>query len=131
MHEVIATDKAPKAIGPYSQATREAATLGRLVFCSGQIPIVPETGELVGPDIRQQTRRVLANLEAVLDAAGCRMRDVVKTTVYLKSLAEFQAMNEEYAKFFAESPPARATVEVSRLPKDVGVEIDCIAIRGA
>jgi 2-iminobutanoate/2-iminopropanoate deaminase len=132
MHEVIATDKAPKAIGPYSQATVvpvpiPAVSKNTLVFCSGQIPLDPATGQLVEGGIREQTRRVLENLGAVLEAAGSSLAEVVKTTVFLKDLGEFAAMNEEYAKFFPEKPPARATVEVARLPRDVRVEIDCIA----
>jgi 2-iminobutanoate/2-iminopropanoate deaminase len=125
MHDLVSTDKAPKAIGPYSQAT----VAGPFTFCSGQIPLVPETGQLVEGGVAEQTRRVLENLDAVLRASGCTLANVVKTTVYLKDLGEFQAMNEEYAKFFAARPPARATVEVARLPRDVRVEIDCVAYR--
>lgn len=120
---IVHTDRAPKAIGPYSQAV----VAGDLVFCSGQIPIDPATGDIVKGGIREQTERVLANLAAVLEAAGARLGDVVKTTVYLSDLADFQEMNAVYARSFAESAPARATVEVARLPKDARVEIDCIA----
>ena len=122
--EIIHTDKAPAAIGPYSQAVKA----GGFVFCSGQIPLDPETGRLVLADIREQTRRVLRNLEQVLLAAGSSLDQVVKTTVYLRDLGEFAAMNEVYAQFFAARPPARATVEVRRLPREVGVEIDAIAV---
>ena len=125
MHDLVSTDKAPKAIGPYSQAT----VAGPFVFCSGQIPLVPETGQLIEGGVTEQTRRVLENLDAVLRASGCTLTSVVKTTVYLKDLGEFAAMNEEYAKFFSARPPARATVEVARLPRDVRVEIDCVAFR--
>jgi 2-iminobutanoate/2-iminopropanoate deaminase len=125
MHDVISTPKAPQAIGPYSQAT----VAGPFVFCSGQIALDPATGKVVEGDIRAQTRRVLENLGAVLSAAGCGHKDVVKTTVFLQDLTEFTAMNEEYATYFGERPPARATVEVARLPRDVRVEIDCIAAR--
>lgn len=122
--KVIATDKAPQAIGPYSQAI----VVNGMVFCSGQIPLDPE-GELVGQrDIFIQTKRVLNNLKGVLEAAGSGLDKVVKTTVYLSDMNNFAEMNEIYARFFGDNKPARATVEVSRLPKDVLVEIDCIAI---
>lgn len=122
--KVIATDKAPRAIGPYSQAI----VVNEMVFCSGQIPLDPE-GELVGQrDIFIQTKRVLNNLKAVLEAAGSGLDKVVKTTVYLSDMNNFAEMNEIYAHFFGDNKPARATVEVSRLPKDVLVEIDCIAV---
>ncbi len=123
MKQIISTDRAPKAIGPYSQAIRS----GDLVFLSGQVPIDPKTGELVGGDIGTQTDRVLDNLEAVLTAAGCGFDDVVKTTIYLVDLGDFQAVNQTYAKRFTTSPPARATVQVSALPKGARVEIDAIA----
>jgi 2-iminobutanoate/2-iminopropanoate deaminase len=122
--DIVATEAAPKAIGPYSQAVALPAV--RLVFCSGQIPIDPETGELAG-DIRQQTHRVLKNLDAVLRAAGASLATVVKTTVYLVNLEDFSAMNEVYASYFATSPPARATIQVSALPRSAQVEIDAIA----
>jgi 2-iminobutanoate/2-iminopropanoate deaminase len=124
MHEVVATAAAPKAIGPYSQAIRA----GGLVFCSGQIPLDPATGELVAGGVAEQTERVLENLRAVLEAAGASLAHVVKTTVYLKDLGDFQAMNAVYARRFGANAPARATVEVARLPRDVKVEIDCIAV---
>jgi len=114
---------APGAIGPYSQAIRA----GELLFLSGQIPLEPVSGEVVDGDIRAQTRRVLDNIAAVLDAAGASMDAVVKTTVYLVDLSEFGAMNEIYATAFDDPAPARSTVQVSRLPRDVRVEIDAIA----
>ncbi|RLB54399.1 MAG: reactive intermediate/imine deaminase [Deltaproteobacteria bacterium] len=122
----IATDAAPAAIGPYSQAVRA----GDLVFCSGQIALDAATGALVGEgDVAAQTRRVMENLRAVLEAAGASFDSVVKTTIFVKDLNDFVAVNEVYASFFGDAPPpARATVEVSRLPKDVLVEIDAIAI---
>lgn len=114
---------APSAIGPYSQAI----DAGDFVFLSGQVPIDPKTGELVTGDIGVQTDRVLDNLGAVLEAAGCSFADVVKTTIYLMDLGDFQAVNATYAKRFGEAPPARATVQVSALPKGARVEIDAIA----
>ncbi len=123
--ELVSTKKAPAAIGPYSQAV----IAGSLVFCSGQIPLNPETGELVGSSISEQTRQVIKNLQAVLEAAGCSLDDVVKTTVFLKDMNHFAAMNEVYAEFFGNNPPARAAVEVARLPKDVLVEIEAVASR--
>ncbi len=124
MSEVISTEKAPGAIGPYSQAIRA----GNMVFCSGQIPIDPETGEFVSVDVSEQTDQVLKNLAAVLSAAGASFSDVVKTTVFLADMGEFAAMNEVYSKYFSENKPARATVEAARLPRDARVEIDCIAV---
>ncbi|MBX3233509.1 MAG: RidA family protein [Labilithrix sp.] len=119
---------APKAIGPYSQAI----DAGDFVFLSGQVPIDPKTGELVEGSIEVQTERVLDNLAAVLEAAGCSFADVVKTTIYLMDLGDFQAVNATYAKRFnAEAPPARATVQVSALPKGARVEIDAIAKKRA
>jgi 2-iminobutanoate/2-iminopropanoate deaminase len=120
---VIATPVAPAAIGPYSQAIKS----GDFIYCSGQIPLDPKSGEIVGADVKAQTERVIRNLEAVLDSVGSGLFHVVKTTVYLKNIDDFAAMNEAYGRFFSFEPPARATVEVSRLPKDVMVEIDCIA----
>jgi 2-iminobutanoate/2-iminopropanoate deaminase len=120
---VISTAVAPAAIGPYSQAIRT----GNLLFVSGQIPLDPATGQLLGGDIRAQTRQVLKNLAAILEAAGSGLARVVKTTVYLRDLAEFAAMNEVYAEFFSEQPPARATVQVARLPRDAAVEIELVA----
>ncbi len=121
--KAISTPQAPAAIGPYSQAIHS----GDLVFLSGQVPIDPATGDLVVGDIAVQTERVLDNLYAVLAAAGCTFADVVKTTIYLVDLADFQAVNQTYAKRFAAAPPARATVQVSALPKGARVEIDAIA----
>jgi 2-iminobutanoate/2-iminopropanoate deaminase len=123
MKSIVKTELAPAAIGPYSQAV----VCQGMVYVSGQIPVDPATGALVEGDIATQTRRVLTSLEAVLQASGASLASVVKTTVYLKDMGDFPAMNAVYAEFFGESLPARATVEVSRLPKDVAVEIDAIA----
>lgn len=124
--EALATDRAPQAIGPYSQAIRA----GDLLFVSGQIPLDPATGTLVGGDISVQTRRVLDNLAAILTAAGASFADVVKTNVYLLDMDDFAAMNAVYATYVTSPPPARATVQVARLPRDVRVEIDVIAYVG-
>jgi 2-iminobutanoate/2-iminopropanoate deaminase len=121
--QVIRTDLAPAAIGPYSQAIR----LGDLIFVSGQIPIDPATGKLVEGDIAVQTAQVLKNVAAILESAGSGLAKVLKTTVYLRDLSDFARMNEVYAGFFSQNPPARATVEVSRLPREVAVEIDAIS----
>jgi len=120
---VVSTRTAPAAIGPYSQAIRA----GNLLFVSGQIPLDPQTGQLVAGDVRAQTRQVLSNLAAIVNAAGSSLDRAVKTTVYLLDLSEFSAMNEVYAEFFGDAPPARATVQVARLPRDAAVEIDLIA----
>jgi 2-iminobutanoate/2-iminopropanoate deaminase len=125
MREIIKTSKAPGAIGPYSQAVKVSA--GKLVFCSGQIPMDPKTGQIVGKTAGEQCVQVLNNLQAVLEAAGSGLEKIVKTTIYLKSMDDFETVNDMYASFFTASPPARATVEVARLPKDVRVEIDAIA----
>ena len=122
---VIATKGAPGAIGPYSQGTFAAGTL---LFTAGQIPLNPATGELAGEDIRTQTRQVLENLRAILEAGGSDLASVVKTTVFLKDLADFAAMNEVFAEFFPQAPPARSAVEVARLPRDVRVEIEAIGV---
>ena len=122
---IIATPNAPGAIGPYSQGI--VASPG-LVFTAGQIPINPATGELVNGDIKVQTRQVIENLKAILEAGGSDLPSVVRTTVYLKEMGDFAAMNEVYAEYFRVSPPARSTVEVARLPRDVRVEIDAIGI---
>jgi len=119
----VSTNQAPQAIGPYSQAVKA----GGFVFCSGQIALDPETGALTGGSVAEQTRRVLENLEAVLIAAGLTFDDVVKTTVFLADMNDFGEMNAVYSKFFRTTPPARAAVEVARLPKDEAVEIDAIA----
>lgn len=126
MKEIIQTEHAPHAIGPYSQAIK---TNG-LVFASGQIPTDPETGQFVQGGIEEQTEQVLRNLSAVLEAAGSSLSRVVKTTVFLADMQEFGAMNEIYGKFFNEDPPARATVEAARLPRDARVEIEAIALVG-
>ena len=124
MKEKIVTPDAPQAIGPYSQAVRANG----MVFCSGQVALDPATGKLTGNEVRAQTERVMKNLEAVLKAAGTDFTKVVRTTVYLKTMNDFAAMNEIYASFFPAPPPARSTVEVARLPKDALVEIDVIAL---
>ena len=127
MRRTIQTDQAPAAIGPYVQAV---AVAGReMVFCSGQIPLVAETGELLQGSVAEQTERVMHNLGRVLEAAGCSFADVVRTTIFLKDMNDFGAVNEVYARSFPGEPPARACVEVARLPKDVAVEIDAIAIK--
>jgi 2-iminobutanoate/2-iminopropanoate deaminase len=123
MHTVISTPNAPQAIGPYSQAV----VSNGLAFLSGQIPLDPATGQVIEGDITWQTERVLDNLKSVLEAAGSSLGQVVKTTVYLKDMEEFAKMNAVYARYFPENPPARSTVEAARLPRDVRVEIDCIA----
>ena len=122
--EIVATERAPRAIGPYSQAVRA----GNLLFASGQIPIDPATGEFVAGGIKEQTEQVMRNLSAVLEAAGAGLNQVVKTTVFLSDMDDFTAMNEVYGGFFAENPPARATVQAARLPRDARVEIEAIAI---
>ncbi len=124
MREVIATPNAPQAIGPYSQAIKA----GGLVFCSGQIALEPASGTIVAGNVAQQTERVIENLAAVLAAAGSGLDRVVKTTVFLKNIGDFAAMNEVYGRYFNAAPPARSTVEAARLPKDVLVEIDVIAL---
>ncbi len=124
MKETISTKNAPDAIGPYSQAVK----VGNLIFCSGQIPIDPVTSEFISEHIAEQTRQVLKNLSAVLEAAGSNLDNVVKTTVFLVDMNEFTQMNEVYAEFFSENKPARATVQAARLPRDTRVEIDCIAV---
>ena len=123
MKKAVKTDKAPQAIGPYSQAI----VANGLVFCSGQIPLDPATNALVPGAIEEQTRQVLKNVAAVLAAAGSSLDDVVKSTVFLQDMNDFAAMNKVYAEFFPANPPARATVQVARLPKDALVEIDAVA----
>ncbi|CUT01196.1 endoribonuclease L-PSP [Candidatus Kryptobacter tengchongensis] len=123
--KIVYTEKAPKPVGPYSQAV----IAGDFIFTAGQIPIDPKTNQVVQGDIKEQTKQVLENLKAVLEASGATFDDVVKVTVYMRDLNEFSAMNEIYSEYFKNSPPARTTVEVSRLPRDVKVEIDLIAVR--
>ena len=127
--KAVLTEQAPAPIGPYSQAISVPAQ-GRWVFCSGQIPLDPKTGQIVEGDVEAQTRRVLENLGAVLQAAGARFQDVVKTTIFLKSMEDFPKVNGVYATAFTGVTPARSTVEVARLPKDVKVEIEAIAMVG-
>ena len=122
---VIATRSAPGAIGPYSQGI---VTAQGMIYTAGQIPLNPATGELIAGEIRVQTRQVMENLKAILEAGGARMASVVKTTVYLKDMGEFAAMNEVYGEYFPSAPPARSTVEVARLPRDVKVEIEAVAV---
>ena len=126
MKKIVATETAPKAIGPYSQAVIHNG----VAYLSGQIPLDPASGQIVEGDIATQTERVLENLKAVLDACGSSFGQVLKTTVYVKDMADFPKVNEVYGRYFAVNPPARATVEVARLPRDVRVEIEAIAIAG-
>jgi len=126
MKEIIATGDAPQAIGPYSQAVRA----GNMVFASGQIPLDPSTKEFVAGGIAEQTEQVLKNLTAVFAAAGVGMDLIVKTTVFLADMNDFTAMNEVYGKYFSDNPPARATVQAARLPRDAKVEIEAIAVTG-
>ena len=127
MKKIIRTNQAPAPVGPYNQAV---IAEGKMLFVAGQIPLNPETGEIVGNgDIAAQTKQVMANIEAILDEAGASWQDVLKTSVFLSDLANFGSMNQVYAQYFQEAnAPARACVEVSRLPKDVLVEIECIAV---
>jgi len=122
--QIIATDRAPRAIGPYSQAVRT----GNMLFASGQIPIDPATGEFVAGGIAEQTEQVMRNLSQVFAAAGASLNQVVKTTVFLADMNDFTAMNEVYGRYFDENPPARATVQAGRLPRDAKVEIEAIAV---
>ena len=124
MMQTVSTENAPGAIGPYSQAVKT----GNMVFCSGQIPIDPATGQFVSDDVAEQTEQVLKNLSAVLEAAGSDLTKVVKTTVFLADMNDFAAMNDVYARYFSENKPARATVQAARLPRDARVEIECIAL---
>ena len=123
MKDVVLTDKGPKPIGPYSQAIRTNGFL----YLSGQVALDPKTGEFIGTDIRQQTEKTLENIKGILEAAGSSLHHVVKTTVFLKDMNDFAAMNEAYGKHFSLAPPARSTVQVARLPKDALVEIEVIA----
>ena len=122
--KVIQTEKAPKAIGPYSQAIQA----GSFLFISGQVPIDPSTGEAVGGDIRQQARQVLENIKHILGSQGMTMQQVVKTTIFLKDMGNFSSVNEVYATYFPNEPPARSTIEVAKLPRNVDIEIEAIAI---
>jgi 2-iminobutanoate/2-iminopropanoate deaminase len=124
MKKIISTSEAPAAIGPYSQAVHS----GSLLFCSGQIPLDPKSGQIVSGDIGAQTRRVLNNIAAVLKAEGATFEDVVKTTIFLTDLSDFQTVNEIYGTYFEQQPPARSTVQVSALPKGANVEIEVIAV---
>ena len=126
MKEIIATNDAPQAIGPYSQAVR----VGKMIFASGQIPLDPATKEFVPGGVAEQTEQVLKNLTAVFAAAGVGLEQVVKTTVFLADMNDFNAMNEVYGKYFGQNPPARATVQAARLPRDAKVEIEAIAVTG-
>jgi 2-iminobutanoate/2-iminopropanoate deaminase len=123
MKEVVHTDRGPKPIGPYSQAVKASG----FIYLSGQVALDPKTGDLIGSDIRQQTERTLENVKGILEAAGTNLHHVVKTTVFLKDMNDFAAMNEVYARYFTAAPPARSTVQVSRLPKDALLEIEVIA----
>lgn len=123
MLKVISTNKAPKAIGPYSQAI----SIGGFLFLSGQIPLDPETGEVVENDIRLQAQQVLRNIQAILEAEGYQLTNIVKTTIFINDMNHFPVVNEEYSQFMRGHSPARSTVEVSRLPKDVMIEIEAIA----
>lgn len=124
MIKVINTDKSPAAIGPYSQAIKA----DNLIFVSGQLPIDPNTGEIVSGTIKDQTARVIENLKAILEEAGLTLDNVVKTTVFIKDMKEFSNINEVYASYFINTKPARSCVEVARLPKDVGIEMEAIAV---
>ena len=123
MRQTFSTESAPKAIGPYSQVVVH----GGVAYLSGQIPLDPATGKVVEGDIAAQTERVLENLKAVLEASGASLASVLKTTVFLRDMADFPTMNEIYGRYFSSQPPARSTVQAARLPRDVSVEIDCIA----
>jgi len=123
MKDIVLTDRGPKPIGPYSQAVKSNG----FVFVSGQVALDPQTNEFVGSDVRQQAERVLENLKAILEASGVSLNHVVKTTVFLKDMNDFTAMNEVYARYFIAAPPARSTVQAARLPKDALVEIELIA----
>lgn len=122
--EIIQTENAPKAIGPYSQGVK----VGQFLFVSGQIPIDPKTGEVVLGDIQVQTKQVLDNLKAIIEEAGSTLNDVVKTTIFIKDMNQFALVNDTYSKYFSANPPARACIEIARLPKNVDVEIEAIVL---
>jgi 2-iminobutanoate/2-iminopropanoate deaminase len=124
MKKIISTSEAPAAIGPYSQAVRTGST----IYCAGQIPLDPQTGQIVSKDISEQTRRVLDNISAILKAEGLSFQNIVKTTIFLTDLADFQTVNEIYASYFKQTPPARSTVQVPALPKGASIEIEAIAV---
>ena len=126
MNKMISTEKAPAAIGPYSQAVEA----GNMIFVSGQLPMDPETMNFVSEDIQEQTKQCLNNVLAILNAAGYENKDIVKVTVFLKDMNDFAKMNEVYASFFTDHKPARAAVEVARLPKDAQIEIEAVAVKG-
>jgi 2-iminobutanoate/2-iminopropanoate deaminase len=126
MKKIISTPEAPVAVGPYSQAVR----VGSTIYCAGQIPLDPKTGQIVAGDISAQTRRVLENIKAVLNAEGLTFENIVKTTIFLTDLADFQTVNEIYGSYFKQAPPARSTVQVPALPKGARVEIETIAVAG-
>lgn len=128
MTHIVRTAAAPAAIGPYSQAVVVPVGDTRMIFCSGQIPLVPQTGAMVEGDVSAQTRQVMANLTAVLAAADAKLSHVVRTTIFLADMNDFAAVNAVYGEHFPTDPPARATVQAARLPKDARVEIDCIAV---
>ena len=123
MRDVVLTDRGPKPIGPYSQAVR----VNGFLFVSGQVALDPKTGEMSAGDVREQTERALENVKGIVEAAGSKMPHVIKTTVFLKNMGDFAAMNEVYARYFTAAPPARSTVQAARLPKDALVEIDVVA----
>ena len=124
MKKIISTSEAPAAVGPYSQAVR----IGSTVYCAGQIPLDPKSGQIVSKDISEQTRRVLDNISAILRAEGLSFENIVKTTIFLTDLADFQTVNEIYASYFKQAPPARSTVQVTALPKGARIEIEAIAV---
>ena len=124
MKKIISTNEAPAAVGPYSQAVR----IGSTVYCAGQIPLDPKSGHIVSKDISEQTRRVLDNISAILKAEGLLFENIVKTTIFLTDLADFQTVNEIYASYFKQAPPARSTVQVAALPKGARIEIEAIAV---
>jgi len=123
MREAVSTEKAPKAIGPYSQAVKANG----FIFVSGQLPINPATGQLVAGTIEEQTEQALRNVQAILEEAGASLDSVVKTTLFVRDMSDFPKINEAYAKFFKSNPPARSTVQAARLPKDAGIEIEAVA----